>query len=493
MSNAQNTSVSRKDVLSSFGWSYAEKLASQIISFVLSIILARLLTPDDYGKLTLVNIFITIMSAATLTGFGSALIQKKDATNTDFSSALYFSMTMSAAAYLVLFFGAPFLSQLLGEDITTYLRVAALVLIISSFNTVQHAYVIRKMQFYKLFIATMIAAAVSAVVGITMAYNGYGVWALVAQHLTTAVVNTVIVAFISGWRPQFVFSKASVAQTYKFGWKLIASSVMDATYRQLRSLSIGQKYTTADLAYYDRGNQYPSLVVNNIDTSIASVLAPALSRKQDDLQNLKQMVRRGVKTSSVILFPLLIGLAVCAEPLVLFMLTEKWLPCVPYLQLLSIALMLKPIQTANLQGIIALGRSDVYLRIQVLQKVIGIAIIAATVLLFDSITIIALGEIIAYVLFAFINVFPNKKYLKYRFREQMMDMIPQLLLAAIMGAIVFAIGYFVHINVVLLLVLQIVVGAIFYIAAMRILKIEGFMYLWNMMLGFFRKLGRRVK
>ncbi len=493
MSNTErNTSVSRKDVLSSFSWSYAEKFSSQIVGFILSIILARLLAPEDYGKLSLVNIFIAIMSAVTLTGFGSALIQKKDATNVDFSSMLFVSFGISLAAYGVLFLCAPLISWLLAEDITAYLRVASLSLVFASVNTVQHAYVIRKMQFYKLFVATMVAAVVSAAVGITMAYNGFGVWALVAQHLSSGVTNTVVFAFISGWKPQLVLSKASVAQTYQFGWKLTVSSVMDAIYRQLRSLCIGKKFSTADLAYYDRGNQYPNLIVNNIDTSIASVLAPALARKQDDLPNLKKMMQRGVKTSSVILFPLLIGLAVCAEPLVLLMLTEKWLPCVPYLQILSFALMLKPIQTANIQGIIAIGRSDIYLKIQTINKLIGIAIIAITVFFFDSVLVIAAGELLSYILFAFVNVYPNVKYIRYSVREQAADILPQMIIAGIMGAAVYAIGQL-QLHAALLLVLQIASGAVIYITIMRVCKVEAFMYLWNMLFGFLNRLRKKGK
>ena len=341
-------------------------------------------------------------------------------------------------------------------------------------------------KFYKLFIASICGVLVSAVVGVGMAYKGFGVWALVAQHLTAALVNTVVSILICDWKIKLRFSLASVKKIYSFGWKVTVSAAVDAVYRQLRSLVIGKKYTSTDLAFYDRGLQYPNLIINNVDTSVASVLAPVLSQKQDDLPGLKNMVMRGVKTSSVILFPLLIGLAVCAEPIVILMLTEKWLPCVPYLQVLSIALMFKPVQTANLQGILAIGRSDVYLKIQMTQKLIGVAMIGITIFCFSTPFAVALGELIAYVLFACVNAYPNKKYLNYNIKEQIMNLLPQLTVAGIMGGLVYLVG-FLQEGILLRLVLQVLVGAAFYIGVMYIFKVDAFMYLFKMLSSVLKK------
>lgn len=490
MPDNQENGKLRTGAIKSFSWSYAEKIATQLVSFVLSIVLARLLVPEDYGKLALVNIFTGIMSAIALTGFGSALIQRKDTQDIDYSTALIFSFGVAVAAYLVMFFGAPLFSVIMGEDITIYLQVSSISLMISSVNTVLHARAIRALKFHKLFIASICGVVVSAIVGICMAYSGFGVWALVAQHLTVTLVNTLVSALICGWKISFRFSLQSVKKIYSFGWKLIVSAAVDAVYRQLRSLAIGKKHTSADLAYYDRGNQYPALIVNNIDTSVASVLAPVLARKQDDLPGLKNMVRRGIKTSSVVLLPLLIGLAVCAEPIVLLMLTEKWLPCVPYLQILSLAMMWKPIQTANLQGILALGRSDIYLKVQMLQKLLGVSIMAITILCFDSVLIIALGELVAYILFAGVNAYPNVKYLGYSVKEQVQDLIPQILISVLMGLVVYLVSLL-QLPIVASLLLQVLSGMVFYILVMRILKIDAFMYLWNMLLSATKKILRR--
>jgi O-antigen/teichoic acid export membrane protein len=482
-----NRTVTKKTVFSGFGWTYAERMLAQIVSFVVSLILARLLEPEVYGTLALVNIFIGIANALALTGFGSALIQKKEADNIDFSSALFFSFGVSLIVYAILFFGAPLISAFFAtESIIPVIRVFSLVIIVSSINTVQHAYVIRNMQFRLFFVSTLWGTIISAVVGVAMAFSGFGVWALVVQYLTNSIIDTIVLSFISKWRPKFIFSVECIKGIYSFGWKIIASSVADAIYRQLRSLAIGKKYTKTDLAYYDKGLQFPSLLITNIDTSIANVLMPTISIVQDDRLRVKEMVRRAVKTSSVILFPLLVGLAVCAEPLVVCLLTDKWSPCVPYMQLLCIALMMKPIQTANLQSILAIGRSDVYLRIQIMQKLLGIIIIAITVLCFDSVMVIAVGEIIAYVLFAVINIVPNVKLIHYSVKEQGADILPQMLLALFMGGTVLTISLL-HLSTWLTLIIQVAIGVVIYAGIAWLFKLDCFMYILNLIKPYIKK------
>lgn len=471
----------RKSFISGFGWSYVERMLAQIVSFGVSVVLARLLGPEAYGTLSLVNIFISIASAIALTGFGSALIQKKEADNLDFSSALYFSFSISVAAYMVLFLIAPLIARFFNvEAIIPLLRVLSLSLVIASVNTVQHAYVIRKMQFRLFFISTVCGSLVSATVGILMAYNGYGVWTLVAQYLSNSIVNVAVLAFISDWRPEMHFSLSRIKTIYSFGWKIIVASAVDAIYRQSRSIAIGKKYTSTDLAFYDKGLQFPSLLITNIDSSIANVLMPTLSSVQDDRKRVKEMVRRSIKTSSTLLFPLLIGLSVCSKPIILLLLTEKWASCIPYMQLLCLALMMKPVQTSNLQGILAIGRSDAYLSLQLLQKAIGVLIIAITVVFFTSPLSIAASEIIAYILFAVIIAYPNKRLLNYSLKEQLQDIVPQLILAMCMGGIVSVISL-IGLSMLFTLTLQIVMGASIYIVGARAFKIEAFMYLWNLM------------
>ncbi len=472
----------KSNIFANFSWAFAERIMAQIVSFVVSIILARLLAPEDYGVIAMVSVFTGISSALALTGFGSSLIQKKEASDVDFSSTLYFSFGVICVVYLILFFLAPYLSVWTGyEGLTPYIRAMSLTLVASSIITVQNAYVMRQMKFRLLFLTSVCATGLSACVGIFMALRGYGAWALVGQCLTKSAADVIVISLLSGWRPRLVFSMDSIRTVYGFGWKIAVSSVTDALYRQLRSLVIGVKYTSADLAFYDKGNQFPSLLITNVDSTIANVLMPILSRMQEDRQAVKDTVRKAIQISSTVLFPALIGLAVCGESVITLILTEKWLPCVPYLRCLCIALMIKPLQTANFQGLLAIGRSDVYLRVQMAQKTVGVFVILVTALLFDSVLLIAAGEIVAYVIFELINIRPNRVYLNYTFSEHIADFLPQLLVALVMGGAVFLIGtlrgpgFFT-------LVLQVAIGAAVYIALSAILRLPPFLFLLRFLL-----------
>jgi O-antigen/teichoic acid export membrane protein len=474
--------VLRNTIISGIGWTYSEKLLTQIVSFFVSIILARLLSPEDYGILALVNIFIGIASAIALSGFGSALIQRKEADNLDFSSTLFFSLGVSLISYIILFFTSPLIAKFYNlADLVPIIRIVSLSIVISSINTVQHAYVIRKMLFRLFFLATFVGSIISAMIGILMAYGGFGVWALVTQYLSNSIINIIMLTFISDWRPEFKFSLTRIKAIYSFGWKITVSAVIDALYTQSRSIAIGKKYTVSDLAFYDKGSQFPNLIITNINSTISHVLMPVISSAQDDLPRVKAMVRRSLKTSSVILFPVLIGLAACAKGLIPLLLTQKWLPSVPYMQILCFAFMMRPIQTANLQGILAIGRSDIYLRIQLVQKIIGIVIIAITILFFRTVVAVAIGEIVAQVLFSLIMIIPNSRYLNYSIEEQIVDILPQMFVAIVMGVIVLQVLKF-ELSILAALVLQVTIGAIFYVGSLRLLQIDSFMYLYRMLI-----------
>lgn len=479
--------INRNSFFSAFRWSYAEQLLSQVISLIISIVLARLIEPGAFGTLAIVNSFIAIANAMTLTGFGSALIQKEDASDTDFSSVVYFSLLIAVTAYGIIWCLSPGIAAFFADPlITDVLRVFSFILITASFNTVQRAYIARRMQFKLFFIAGLGAAVVSGGLGIFFAYQGYGVWALIVEYLSRSVFNIIILWILSGWRPRALFSIESIKGIYRFGSRIIISSLADAVYQQLRSFAIGKKYTAADLAYYDRGRQFPSILITNIDTTLANVLMPALSRIQDDKIRVKYIIRRAIRTSSVILFPLLVGMAACAEDFVTLLLTDKWLPCVPYMQVLCMSLMMKPMITSGLQGILAIGQSRAYMWLQLTQKAVGIIVLLGTILFFKSPFYIAIGEIAAYLLFLFVSAIPYKRCLNYTIYEQLSDIVPQFILAIIMGAAVHYIRIF-GFGSVQTLFLQIVTGGIFYICAAFILKMDSFIYILDFSLTFIRK------
>ena len=320
--------------VSSLFWRFLERCGAQGVSFVVSIVLARLLAPEVYGLIALVTVFTAILQVFVDSGMANALIQKKDADDLDFSSVFFFNMFMCIALYLLLFFCAPLISSFYGNpELTPVIRVLGITLLISGVKNVQQAYVSRTLQFKRFFFATLGGTIGAAVIGIAMAYMGFGVWALVAQSLFNAAVDTMILWVTVRWRPRLQFSFARLKELLRYGWKLLASALLHTVYTNLRSLIIGKLYTAEDLAYYDKGQSFPTLIVSNINASIDSVLLPTMSGVQDDRDAVKAITRRSIVTSSYLMWPMMVGLAVVAKPLVVLLLTEKWLAAVPFLQI----------------------------------------------------------------------------------------------------------------------------------------------------------------
>ena len=343
-------------VLSSLIWRFAERCGAQGISFIVTIVLARLIAPEAYGTIAIINVFINILSVFIDSGMGSALIQKKDADELDFSSLFFFNMGMCCLLYCILFFSAPLIAKFYNNnELVPLVRVIGLFLIVSGIKNVQQAYVSRYMLFKRFFFSTLGGTLVSAIVGIAMAYAGLGVWALVAQSLSNAIIDTIILWITVKWRPVLQFSITRVKALFSFGWKLLCSSLLDTVYNNLRNMIIGKLYSAADLAYYNKADSFPNLIVNNINSSINSVLFPAMSSVQDQRETVKAMTRRSIMVSTYIMAPLMIGLAFVSEPLVSLLLTDKWLACVPYMRIFCITYMFYPIHTANLSAIKAMG------------------------------------------------------------------------------------------------------------------------------------------
>jgi len=452
-----------------------ERGGTQGIQFILAIVLARLLLPEDYGIIALVVIFITIANVFVQSGFNTALIQKKDADEVDFSSVFYLSLLIAGLLYVILFFTAPFIAAFFNEtQLISVLRVLSVTLFLGAFNSIQNAVIARNMQFKKLFISSLGAIVVSGVVGIFMAYKGFGVWALVVQQLTNRLLVTLILWFIVRWRPRLLFSLERVKGLFSFGWKLLVSSLIDNLYMNLRSLIVGKIYNTEMLGFFNRGKQFPALIVTNINGSIQSVMFPVLSSQQDNRPRVKDMVRRSIVTSSFILLPMMVGLAVIAEPLVKILLTEKWLPCVPFLQIFCASYALWPIHTANLQAINALGRSDIFLKLEIIKKVLDLAILGVSV--FFGVYAIALGGVFGGLIATIINAYPNRKLLDYSYKEQWNDIMPSLFLSLVMGVMVYSVQWF-GMTVWRTSVVQICVGIILYVGMAWIFKLECFNYL----------------
>lgn len=470
----ENVNVKGK-VLSSLVWKLLERGGSQGIQFVVQIILARLLLPEDFGIIAIVMVFISLAQVFVQSGFNTALIQKKDADEEDFSSVLYLSLTVAVVLYIVIFVAAPFIADYyLNPILVPVLRVISISLIFGAFNSIQNAYIARKMMFKKLFHSSLGAIILSGFTGIASALSGLGVWALVLQLLVNQISVTIIMWFTVKWRPRLVFSFEKIKVLFSFGWKLLVSTLISALSMDIRTLIIGRVYSSSMLGYYNRGEQFPKVIVTNINGSIQSVMLPTLSAHQDNKLRLKQMVRRSILTSSFLIFPMMIGLAIVAEPLVDIILTEKWLPAVPFLQLFCISYALIPIHTANLQAINALGRSDIFLKLEIIKKVISLIILIISMPF--GVYAIALGVVISGIISSFINAHPNKQLLDYSYKEQWEDIIPALLISVLMGAIVYLFNLLNLLSWQKLL-FQILTGIIVYVCLAKIFKIESYSYL----------------
>lgn len=472
-------------VISNFIWRFAERCGAQLVSFVVSIVLARILAPEDYGTIALVTVFTAILQVFVDSGLGTALIQKKDADDLDFSSVFYFNVFVCLVLYAGMFVAAPYIAIFYKDtSLTPVIRILSLTIVISGVKGIQQAYVSRNMLFRRFFFSTIGGTIFSAFLGIGMAYAGAGVWALVAQQLSNTMIDTLILWITVKWRPKKAFSWIRLKTLLTFGWKLLVSSLLDTVYNNLRNLVIGKLYSSADLAFYNQGDKFPKVIVTNINTSIDSVLLPTMSNAQDDKNRVKQMTRRAIKTSTYIMAPLMMGLAFCAEPVVKIVLTEKWLPCVPFLRIFCVTYMFWPVHTANLNAIKAMGRSDYFLKLEIAKKIIGLILLFST--MWYGVMAMAYSLLLSSVLSQLINSWPNSKLLDYGYVEQIRDIAPGILLAVIMGVCIYFVGM-IPLPTVAILAIQVIVGVAIYIGASALLKIEAFEYLLEIARSFFRK------
>lgn len=472
----ENNETMKKKVVSGLFWKFSERITAQLVSLVVSIVLARLLLPEDYGAISLVTIFITLANVFVSDGFGVALIQKKDADNVDFSTVFYFSIFFSLMLYIVLFWAAIPIAAFYDMPILVpVLRVLSLRVPVAAVNSVQQAYVSRKMIFKRFFFATIIGTIISAIVGIIMAYSGFGVWALVAQYMTNTTIDTLVLWMTVKWRPDAVFSFKRLKNLFQYGWKLLVQSLMVTLYANLRSLVIGKVYSSADLAYYNKGSQFPNLIVTNVDTAISSTLFPAMSHEQQSRDRIKAIAKRAVKLCSYIMCPLLIGFAACADSFVVSVLTEKWLPIVPYLRIICFNLLFRPAQTATLQAIKSTGRSDAVLKMDIPVRIFGI-----TSLIFAmrfGVIYIAWTELIVGMFGMILYGMVCEHIVGYKLSELIIDFAPNVIASLIMGGIVLSLEYVLSVPSVVMLLIQVILGAFCYIIISIIMRNDNFMYL----------------
>lgn len=469
-------------------WRFMERCSAQGVTFIVSIVLARLLAPTVYGTIALVTVFTTIMQVFVDSGLANALIQKKEVDDVDFSTVFYFNIVFSLILYIAMFLLAPFISNFYNmPSLTPVIRLLSSTILVSGIRNVQQAYVSRHLLFKKFFFATIGGTIGAAVVGIGMAYMGYGVWALVGQQVFNSLCGTIILWFVVEWRPKLKFSFQRLKTLFSFGWKLLVSQLIDTIYKDIRSLIIGKLYTETDLAFYNKGNEFPKVIVNNINKSIDSVLLPTMAKEQENRERVKAMTSRAIRTSTYIMAPLMLGLAVCAEPLIKLLLTDKWLPCVFFMRIFCVTYMFYPIHTANLNAINALGRSDLFLKLEIAKKIVGVLALLST--MWISVESMAYSLFVTTILSTIINAFPNKKLLNYSWFEQMKDILPHIGIAILMAIPVYLMQYL-PLPTVVVLILQVITGAVVYTGLSVLFKLEVFRYLFGIIQGFIKRRGK---
>ena len=446
------------------GWKFMERVSAQLVQLVVSIVLARILSPSDYGAVAMVTIFIILANVLIEGGFSSALIQKRDADDIDFSTVLYFSILFSLILYAVLYFSAPYISMFYGEEyqiLTPVLRILGLQVIVYAVNSVQQAYVQKRMLFKNFFLATLVGTIASGVGGLVMAYSGYGIWSIVGQQLTSNILNTLTLYAITRKLPVLAFSIDRLKGLFNYGIKLLGANVLITGYQELRALIIGKLYTAQDLAFFDRGKQFPSLVVTNINSSIGAVLFPKMALEQDNIEKVKNSTRISIRFSAYVMSPLMLGLAAISEPFIRLILTEKWIQSAPFMQLFCIVFLFMPIHTANMQSLKAVGKSGTILKLEIIKKIIELISLFAVVWI--SVEAIVINMAILTTLFTFINAYPNRRHLNYSFKEQAKDILPAIVMSIIMFVIISIFNHYVRMDDIYLILADIAIGSAFYI------------------------------
>lgn len=472
---------SNNKVISGLFWKLMERFGVQGVQFILQVILARILSPEHYGTLSMMIIFTNLANVFIQRGFNTALIQNKNVTEEDYSSVFWITLGIAGIMYGILFAAAPYISAAYKmPELVTPLRVLAIMLLPGALNSIQLAIVSRNMEFRKVFYSNIGGIVVSGIVGIVIALLGGGLWALVVQTMLNTVVACLVMCFTIKWKIRFVCNWKRVKILFSYGWKLLTSSLLDTLYQDLRSLVIGIKYDNSMLGYYNRGKQFPQFMINAVNSTVQSVMLPAMSAQQDDRAKVKDLMRNSIMISSYIIFPIMAGLASVATPLVSLILTDKWLPCVPFMQIYCFSLAFYPVHSCNLQAINAVGRSDIFLKLEIIKKAIGILSLVFAVFCFDSPIAIAMTGVFTTCISCFVNAYPNKKLIGYSYVEQMKDILPSFLSALLMCGCVLAVELL-QLQTAVTLILQILVGIAVYVSVSAAFRLTPFMLLLDML------------
>lgn len=466
----------KKKTINGVLWSAVDNFAGQGITFLVGIVLARLLTPAEFGMIGMLTVFIAVSESFINSGFSNALIRKNDASETDYSTVFYFNLAAGALFFLILFFSAPYVGIFFNEpQLVPLLRVLAIGLIISSLTIIQRTILTKRINFKLQTRISVISNIISGIVGITMAYKGFGVWSLVAQTLSKQTLNSLFLWLWNRWRPTLVFSIESFKELFAFGSRLLASGLIDTLYRNIYYLIIGKFFSAQELGYYTRANQFKDLPASNLTGVMSRVTYPVLAQMQDDKVKLKAGYKRMIKSVMFISMVLLAGLAAIAEPMIITLIGEQWRPAIIYLQLLTFNGMMYPLHALNLNMLQVQGRSDLFLRLEIIKKIIAIPTIIIGI--YFGIKIMILGMWVNTLIAYYLNSYWSGRFINYSMIEQVRDILPGLGIALIMGTIVMLVGWVLPFSYLAKLLIQLALGALLTFALSELFKPEAYLEL----------------
>jgi len=477
-------STLKNKIIGGFVWNLFQKIGTQLMSFVISIVLARILMPSDYGLIAMITVFTNIALVFINTGFSSAIIQKEDLSDADISTMFYSGMGLSFVLYGILYFLAPYIANFYKQPALTELfRVECLIVVIGAAYSVQQALIKRNLQFKKSFACGVVGVIVQGVTGIYLALRGFGPWALIYGTIVHYVVVCVLMWCVVDWKPKIVFSVKSFKSMFSFSVKMLAAGLLDSLFNNIRSIIIGAKYSSSDLAYYNKGYQFPTLIMTQVDGAITTVLFSSLSKFQSDWERGLQVLRRSLKTSLYVCTPLMAGMCAVADPMIRILLTDKWADSIVYVRLVAIICMFWPM-SAQRHALNSLGKSGVSLKMNIIGKTMTITCLLLTYR--HSVQLMIASSIFSSIIGLFINACFYRKHLGYRLSDQIKDILPPVLLSAIMGFVTYSV-MFLKLSSVLTLIIQIPLGIVVYICLSKLAKIDSFDYILSMAKEFLNK------
>lgn len=467
------------------GWSAVENVTRMGVTFVVSIILARLLSPEEYGLIGVLSIFIAIFNAIVDSGFSNALIRKQDATDTDYSTVFYTNLVLSVVLAATLFCFAKHIAVFFERpELMSLTQVMSSVVVINALAIVQRVQTTKAIDFKTQTKITFISSIGSGAIGIAMAYMGYGVWALVGQQISNQLLSTIFFWIYNRWMPKLIFSWASFKEMWTFGSKLLASGLIDTTWKEIYQVVIGKFYSPNSLGLYSRAKHFADLCSSNLTSVVQRVSYPVLSSIQDEKERLKLAYQRVIKTTMLLTFVLMLGLAACAESMIYVLIGEQWMGCVPMLQIICTYSMLYPLHSLNLNMLQVQGRSNLFLKLEIIKKIIGIAPILLGI--FVNIYWMLSGTFVIGVISYYLNAYYSGPFLNYSIKEQVKDILPSFGVAVSMAVPVFTMSY-IPMNPFIMLPLQIIAGATITIAICEATKLPEYLEIKSIVTPFFNK------